>query len=116
MMLKKLGMATFVAAAAFAFALGSATTGEAKAKKAAAEEPATALPCVGDAPVCGAKGGMQFTYANACSAVKDGAKVVASHACGAKKMHKAAKHKAMKKPAMKKPAKKAAKKPAKKKM
>ena len=104
-MLKKFGFAALVAAAALAFALGSATTGEAKGKKAAAPQPQP-LPCFSaPEPVCGTKGGQSFTYANACSAEKDGATVVANHACAAK-MHKAKKHKAMKA----KPAKKAAKK------
>ena len=34
-------------------------------------------PCLtAEKPVCAAKGGMKFTYASACIAVKDGAKVV----------------------------------------
>ena len=39
-------------------------------------------------PVCGARGGMKFTYANACYAEKDGASVVSHGACPAKKAMK----------------------------
>ena len=58
------------------------------------------------APVCGAKGGMKFTYANSCFAAKDGAKVVSQGACPPAKAHK--KDKKAKKAA--KPAKKMEKK------
>jgi hypothetical protein len=52
-----------------------------------------------DKPVCGTRGGMKFTYASACYAAKDGAKVTSSKACPAKaaNMAKPAKKKAMKK-------------------
>lgn len=107
-MLKKFGCAVLVAAAAVVFALGTATTGEAKGKKVAAP-PAQPTPCFHVVePVCGKLRGHEFTYVNACSAYKDGATIVSKGACKAKK---AMKHKAKKaKKAMKKPAKKAAKK------
>jgi hypothetical protein len=53
--------------------------------------------------VCAVKGGMKFTYANACYAAKDGAKVVSQKACPAAKAAKPAKKSAKK---MAKPAKK----------
>jgi hypothetical protein len=108
-MLKKFGYAALLAAAAFAFALGSSSSGEAKGKKMAAPPPAQPQPCMNAVePVCGSLRGEKFTYANTCSAYKDGASVVSKGAC---KMaaHKAKKAKKAKK-AMKKPAKKAAKK------
>jgi hypothetical protein len=119
-MLKKLGYAALVAVAAAAFIVGSAATGEAKGKKkAAAPPPPPPVICLFDyKPVCGVKGKTKSTWANACFAAKNGAKVAYQGAC---KVHKAkAKKKAAKKPAMKKkpaPKKKAAmKKPAAKKM
>jgi hypothetical protein len=114
-MLKRLGYAAVIAFAAAAFVLGSAATGEAKAKKKmAAPPPPPPVVCLFNyQPVCGVKGKTKATWANACFAAKNGAKVVSQGAC---KVHKA---KAKKKPAMKKkpaPKKKAAtKKPAKKK-
>jgi hypothetical protein len=126
MNLKTFGYVAFIAAAATAFIIGSGEpTLAAKKKKAMAPEPTV---CSGIyKPVCGVRGGHKFTYANSCFAAKDGAKVVAQHACTVKKgkahkakahkakAHKAKAHKAKK--AMKKPAKKAMKKaPAKKKM
>ena len=55
-------------------------------------------------PVCGAKGSQKFTYASACFAMKDGAKIVSDSAC------KVAKKKMHKKMSMKKPMKKGDKK------
>ncbi|MBI3705635.1 MAG: hypothetical protein HY244_17715 [Rhizobiales bacterium] len=62
-------------------------------------------------PVCAVKGGMKFTYSNACFAAKDGAKVVSQGPCKAAKAMKAGGKKKMApkkaaKPAMKKPMKK----------
>jgi hypothetical protein len=109
-MLKKFGYAALVAAATFAFALGASSSSEAKGKKMAAPPPAQPTPCFHVVePVCGSLRGQQFTYANTCSAYKDGASVVSKGACKAKKAAKAKKHHAKKK-AMKKPAKKVAKK------
>jgi hypothetical protein len=49
---------------------------------------------------------MKFTYASACIAVKDGAKVVSGKACPAKKAMKHKKHKKKAKASKKKPMKK----------
>jgi len=105
MKLKNIGYAAFIAAAAAAFVIGSGGPSEAKAKKAAA--PIYPGPCLtAEKPVCAAKGGLKFTYASACIAVKDGAKVVSAKVCPAKKAmkHKKSKKKAepAKKNAMKK--------------
>jgi len=87
---KNLAYATFVVAAAVAFVIGSAVPSEAAKKKkaAAAPPPAPALSmCTGmeSAPVCATKGGMTFTYVNACFAKKDGATDAKSGACKAAK-------------------------------
>ena len=110
MKLKNIGYAVFIAATAAAFVIGSAGSSEAaKKKKAAAAAPAPAVICIQPyAPVCAVKGGMKFTYANACYAAKDGAKVVSDKACPAKKAVKAGQKKGKKK------GKKASKKPMKK--
>lgn len=102
-MLRKIGYATVVAAAAMAFVLGSAATGEAKSKKKMQAAPPPQPTCMFTAasPVCGEKGGVKFNYKNACYAANDGAKLIKSGACPAKKamMHgmKKSKKKAMKK-------------------
>ena len=91
-MLKNFTYAALIAAAAVAIALGSATPGQAKAKKKMAAPPAQPVLCFNSyEPVCGVKGGQKFTYANTCSAYKDGANVVAHKACSVKKAHKAKK-------------------------
>jgi len=111
-MLKKFGYAALIAAATFAFALGASSSGEAKGKKMAAPPPAQPQPCMNSVePVCGSLRGHHFTYANACSAYKDGASVVSKGAC---KAHMAKKHKAPMHHAKKHSMKKAMKKPAKK--
>jgi hypothetical protein len=81
MTLKNVAYAAIVGAAAAAFVLGSAATGEAKAKKMMAETPKPPLCLYWHKTVCGSKSGHLFTYANPCFAEKDGAKVVAQHAC-----------------------------------
>jgi hypothetical protein len=64
-------------------------------------------PCLtAEKPVCAAKGGMKFTYASACIAVKDSAKVVSGKACPAKKAMKHKKHKKKAKASKKKAIKK----------
>jgi len=102
MTIKKLAYATFVAAAAVAFVIGSAVPSEAaKKKKAAAAAPpaqqqATCL-LNPQGKVCATKGSTKFTYFNACYAMKDGAKSATSGECkptkvtkgGGKKMKKA---------------------------
>lgn len=104
MNLKNIGYAFFIAASAAAFVIGSGGPSEAKAKK-MAPPPPHAGPCFEIAsPVCGVKGGMKFTYANACFAAKDGANVVSQGACPAKKAmkhHKKAGKKKAAKPAKK---------------
>ncbi len=113
MKLKKVGYIFVVATAAAAFMLGSASVGEAKGKKkkAPAAPMATMAPsnmCVMPyGPVCATKGkdGLKFTYANACYAKADGAKIVSNKACpppkAAKKGGKAKGKKTDKKPAKK---------------
>lgn len=109
MKLKKFGYAALMTLAATAFVLGSATSSEAAKKKKAAAAPAP-VPAIcwgASKPVCATRGGMKFTYANACYAAKDGAKVTSDKACPVKKATKA---KTGKKKAVKKAAKKSMKK------
>lgn len=108
MKLKTIAYAALIAVAATAFVAGSGGPSEAKGKKKMAAPPLDPGPCLMIAgPVCGAKGGMKFNYANACYAAKDGASVVSKGACPTAKAHM--KHKKAKK--MAKPAKKMEKKP-----
>ena len=103
MKLKNLGYAVFIAAMAAAFVIGSG--GPSEAKKKMAEPPPQPGPCFElYKPVCGAKSGMKFTYANQCYAEKDGATVVAQKACPVKKAMKPHKKHGKKKMSM--PAKK----------
>jgi hypothetical protein len=103
MKLKTIVYAAFIAAAAAAFSIGSSGPSEAKGKKMV--PPPHPGPCFEIyAPVCGAKGGMKFTYANTCFAGKDGATIVSQGVCPAKKAKPHKKHKKAKKAA--KPAKK----------
>lgn len=89
MKIRKLAYATFVGAAAVAFVIGSAVPSEAAKKKkaAAAAPPAAAAPqwptCWGApyGPVCATKGGQNFSYINACYAMKDGASKAKAGAC-----------------------------------
>ncbi len=100
---KSLGYAVVVTATAAVLVIGSAIPSEAKGKKKAAVAPApTPIICPLDyKPVCAVKGGMKFTYSNACFASKDGAKIVSEGPCkaskamkkGGKKAKKAAKKK-----------------------
>jgi hypothetical protein len=88
MKLKNLAYATFVAAAAVAFVIGSAVPSEAAKKKKAAAAPPAPPPvaCVGpQSPVCASKGDQKFTYFNACYAAKDGAKGAKPGECKAAK-------------------------------
>jgi hypothetical protein len=99
MKLRSLGYAAVIAATAAAFVIGSVNVGEAKGKKKAAAAPPPPPPGLCFAPekrVSAVKGGMKFTYANACIAAKDGAKVVSQKACPAPKAKKAKKAKAKK--------------------
>jgi hypothetical protein len=91
MKLRNFGYAAVIAVTAAAFVLGSAATGEAKSKKKTAAPPPPPLVfCTMEyKPVCAVKGGMKFTYSNACFAAKDGAKVVSQGACKPGKATKA---------------------------
>lgn len=105
MKLRSLGYAAVIAATAAAFVIGSVNVGEAKGKKKAAAAPPPPVVCFeAEKRVCAVKGGMKFTYASACIAAKDGAKVVSQKACPVKAAKKGGKKKAKK--AAKKPAKK----------
>ena len=104
MNLKRIGYGVAVAAMTVGFALASATPSEAATKKKAAAKPAVPYQScllMPETKVCGTKGGLKFTYANACYASRDGAKVVSQKACPAPKAKKAkkAKKKAAKKKA-----------------
>jgi hypothetical protein len=86
MKLKTITYAVAIALAASAFVLGSPATSEAKGKKKVAAPPPQPLLCLYTyAPVCGSLKGHKFTYANTCAAYKDGATVVSSKPCPAKK-------------------------------
>ena len=92
MNLKTIAYASMIVAGAATFALGSATPGLAKGKKAAAAPPTHPEVCMNVyQPVCGSLKGQKFTYANACAAEKDGATVVSQKACAAKMAHKKSK-------------------------
>ena len=78
------------------FVLGTSGASEAKGKKKAAA-PVPAICWGTQKPVCAVKGGLKFTYASACYAAKDGAKVTSNKACPVKKAKKAGKPKAKKK-------------------
>ena len=92
MQIKKFAYATFVGVAAVAFVIGSAVPSEAAKKKRAAAAAPPAAPaaqqwqaptCWGApyAPVCASKGGQNFSYINACYAMKDGASKAKAGAC-----------------------------------
>ena len=89
MKIKNLAYATFVAAAAVAFVIGSAVPSEAAKKKkaAAAPPPPPPPPALGTVPgsVCATKGGQKFTYINSCYAAMDQAKSATAGACKAAK-------------------------------
>jgi len=106
MQLKKIVYTLLIAGTAAVVATSPSFAAKKKAKSYA--EDATPMCLQPHKAVCGVRGGQKFTYASACFAMKDGAKVIADHACTVvkKKMHK--------KKSMKKSMKKAAK--AKKKM
>jgi hypothetical protein len=95
MQIRKIAYTVFVGMAAVAFVIGSAVPSEAAKKKkaAAAAAPAPAAQqwptCWGApyAPVCASKGGQNFSYINACYAMKDGASKAKAGGC---KMAKAA--------------------------
>ena len=82
MKLQRLGYGAFAIAAGFVVAAGSAAPSYAKGKKAAEDPGMYWMVCTFDTgAVCGSWKGMKLTYANACSAVKDGAKIVKNKPC-----------------------------------
>ncbi len=90
MKLRNFGYVAVIAVASAALLIGSAATGEAKSKKKAAAPPPPPVICTLDyKPVCAVKGGLKFTYSNACWAAKDGAKVVSQGPCKTPKAMKA---------------------------
>ena len=95
MKLQRLMGTAAIAALAAAFIIASAGVGEAAKKKAAAAAPTPQGSCLlsSEKSVCATKGGMSFTYRNACYAANDGAKKVKDSACKAAKMAKMAKGK-----------------------
>src|ERR1039458_8648500 len=97
MKLKNIGYAVFVAATAAAFVIGSGGPSEAKHKKKMEAAPPPGPCFVAEKRGCAVKGGMKFTYASACIAAKDGAKVVSQKACPVKAAKKGGKKKAAKK-------------------
>lgn len=88
MKLRTIGYGFIIAVTAVAFAIGSATTGEAKGRKKAAAAPPSPppvwCPFGQEQPVCATKGKQKITYATACFAAKDGAKVISNKACPTK--------------------------------
>lgn len=109
MKFKHIGYAAFIVATAAAIAIGSATPSQAKSKKKMAAPPPQPVICFNmGAPVCATKAGAKYTFANACWAAREGAKVIANKACPAPKAMKAKKAggKKMAKPAKKKEMKK----------
>ena len=89
MQIRKIAYAALVGVAAVAFVIGSAVPSEAAKKKkaaAAAPPPAPAAQwptCWGApyGPVCASKGGQNFSYINACYAMKDGASKAKAGGC-----------------------------------
>ena len=102
MKLKNIGYAVAVGATAVMFVLGSAVPSEAAKKKAAAKPKPSPACSLMRAPVCATKGGMKFTYVNACFAGNDGASVTSNKACPTKAAKNGGKKKAKKKPMAKK--------------
>jgi hypothetical protein len=93
MQLKKIAFTLLIGTAA---AMAATSPSFAAKKKAKAEAPQPMAWCFQQqTPVCATRGGLKMTYASACFAEKDGAKVVSQGACGAKKvsMKKAGKKK-----------------------
>jgi hypothetical protein len=67
-------------------AVGATSPSLAAKKKVKADEPVTPWCYQVQKAVCATRGGTKMTYASACFAEKDGAKVVSEGGCGAKKM------------------------------
>ena len=85
MQLTKIAFTLLIGAAA---AMAATSPSFAAKKKAKAEAPQPMAWCFQQqTPVCATRGGLKMTYASACFAEKDGAKVVSQGACKpAKKM------------------------------
>jgi len=84
MTIRNVAYTALLGVAAVAFIIGSAVPSEAAKKKKAAAAPAPEpVSCIGSppGPVCATKGGLKFTYNNACFAAKDGAKSAKAGAC-----------------------------------
>ena len=89
MKLKTIGYAAFIAATAAAFVIGSSGISEAKHKAKAKEAGPPPVICFNTTgQVCAERGGKKYTYASACWAAKEGAKVVSNKACPAPKAAK----------------------------
>jgi hypothetical protein len=98
MQLKNIAYTLLIAGTAAVVATSPSFAAKKKAKSYA--EDSTPVCLQPQKAVCGMKGTQKFTYASACFALKDGAKIVGDSACaGGKKMMK-------KKMSMKKPMKK----------
>jgi hypothetical protein len=101
MNVRNLGYAAVLATTAAAFLIGSGGVSEAKYTHKAkyAHKMKEAAPPPGPfcwepyKPVCGERGGWKFTYANACYAHNDGAKVVSWKACPSHETHYKMHHK-----------------------
>jgi hypothetical protein len=100
MQLKHIAYTLLIAGTAAVVATSPSFAAKKKAKSYA--EDATPMCLQPQKAVCGMKGTQKFTYASACFALKDGAKIVGDSACSPAKKAK--------KMSMKKPAKKADKK------
>ena len=101
MSFKTIAPATLIAAALM---FGTIGPSDAKGKKEAAPQQTALCMTAPAAAVCATRGTMKFTYANACYAMQDGAKVSRAGACKAGKVAKksSGKKKAMKKASKKK--------------
>jgi hypothetical protein len=103
MKFKHIGYVALIAVTAAAIAIGAAGPSQAKSKKKMAPPPPQPVFCFNmGTPVCATKAGAKYTFANACWAAREGAKVIANKACPAPKATKAKKAKPAKKKAMKK--------------
>ncbi len=96
MQLKHIAYTLLIVGTAAAVATSPSFAAKKKAKSYA--EDATPMCLQPQKAVCGMKGTQKFTYASACFALKDGAKIVSDSACaGAKKAKKMSMKKPMKK-------------------
>jgi len=103
MQLKHIAYTLLIAGTAAVVATSPSFAAKKKMEKSYADQ-ATPMCLQPQKAVCGSKGGQKYTYASACFAIKDGAKVLGDGAC------KTAKKMSHKKMSMKKPMKKGDKK------